>query len=199
MPGSHTLAMFVIGALATLLMPGPSVLFVVGRAAERGVVAGLVSVLGVEAGTLVHVAAAVAGVSGLVASSPATLSALRLGGGAYLLWLAWCAWRAPKACAGPSRSHGRAFRDGFLVDVLNPKTALFFVAFLPGFVRQGDGPVSVQVACLGACFVALAVLVEGTYALAAARLARALRADARRLARISATTYALLGLLVLIA
>src|SRR5262249_10857425 len=92
-----------------------------------------------------------------------------------------------------------AFRDGLLVDLLNPKTVLFFVAFLPGFVRAGHGPVAVQVAGLGLCFVALAAVVDSVYALAAARLMRRRRARGRLAALTSSGIYALLALLVMAA
>jgi threonine/homoserine/homoserine lactone efflux protein len=198
-PGSHTLFAFAAAALMLLVVPGPSVLYVAGRAAERGLVVGLVSVLGVETGALLHVVAAAAGISALVASSPRALVALRLAGGAYLLCLALRAWRGQPGRPRRNRAAtpARAFREGLVVDLLNPKTVLFFVAFLPGFVRSGHGPVAVQVACLGLCFVALAVVVDGAYALAAARLARRMRAQRRFLAHASCSVYAVLGLLVL--
>jgi threonine/homoserine/homoserine lactone efflux protein len=136
-----------------------------------------------------------------VASSPGALGALRLAGGAYLLWLALRAWRSEsvRPRSSPAVTPARAFRDGLFVDLLNPKTALFFVAFLPGFVRAGDGAVAVQVASLGLCFVALALVVDGAYALAAARLMRRMRAHRRLLAVTSSGVYAVLGLLVLAA
>jgi threonine/homoserine/homoserine lactone efflux protein len=200
-PGPHTLVVFAAAALMLLVVPGPSVLYVVGRAAERGPLVGLVSVLGVETGALLHVAAAAAGVSALVASSPGALVALRLGGGAYLLWLALRAWRGQSVRPGSNRAvtRARAFRDGLFVDLLNPKTVLFFVAFLPGFVRTGHGAVAVQVASLGLCFVALAVVVDGAYALAAARLMRRMGPQGRRVALASSGIYALLGLLAVAA
>jgi len=162
----QTLAPFTMGALALLAVPGPSALYVVGRAVERGRVAGFVSVLGVETGSLIHLCAAVAGISGLVVSSPAAFAALHYGGAAYLLWLGMRAWRddGGSALAGSAPSHARLFRDAVLVDLLNPKTALFFLAFLPGFVHQGDGSVSGQLAFLGLLFVGLAVLVDSAYA-----------------------------------
>ena len=96
-----------------------------------------------------------------MASSPAALAVLRYGGGAYLLWLGVrrrCAAAPRGAAPGGSNaaSHARLFRDGVLVDLLNPKTALFFLAFLPGFVERGHGPVALQVVVLGGCFVVLA-------------------------------------------
>ncbi len=198
MPASGTLLVFVVSTLAILVVPGPSVMFVVARTLEQGRSAGLVSMAGVETGALVHVAVASAGVSALVASSPAAITLLRWIGGAYLLWLGAQAIRRHRRSGPPPVpvSRSRLFRQGLLVDLLNPKTALFFLAFLPGFVDPARGPVAAQVALLGVCFVALATLTDGAYALAAARLSRRARSG-RRMARASAGTYGLLGVLAL--
>jgi threonine/homoserine/homoserine lactone efflux protein len=199
MPAADTLLVFALSTLALLAIPGPSVLFVVARTVEHGRTAGLVSMLGVETGALVHVVVAAAGVSALVASSPAALTALRWAGGAYLLWLGAQALRRRRAVLsgtpGAAADHARLYRQGVLVDLLNPKTALFFLAFLPGFVEPAQGPVALQVAVLGSCFVALATITDGAYALAAARLSRRVRGS--RLAAASAGTYGLLGVVAL--
>ena len=199
MPAADTLLVFALATLALLAIPGPSVLFVVARTVEHGRAAGLVSMLGVETGALVHVAVAAAGLSALVASSPTALTVLRWAGGAYLLWLGVKALRRRRAAlAGapaPRTSKSRLFRQGVLVDLLNPKTALFFLAFLPGFVERGQGPVAMQVAMLGCCFVVLATLTDGAYALASARISRRVRGS--RLAAASAGTYGVLGVVAL--
>lgn len=189
--------------MALLLVPGPSVLYVVARTVEEGRRAGLVSVLGVETGALVHVAAAAAGLSALVASSPAALTVLRYAGAAYLIWLGRRTWHRSVTGATVVRSASPVgvFRDAVLVDVLNPKTGLFFLAFLPGFVHTGQGPVPLQVVCLGLCFVVLAALIDGAYAFLAARLTRRAPTDAaanRRLVRAGAGMYGLLGVLAII-
>jgi threonine/homoserine/homoserine lactone efflux protein len=194
-PSPTTLLLFAGSTLLVLAVPGPSVLYVVARTIEHGRAAGLVSVLGLEAGALVHVAAAAAGLSALLASSPTAFAVLHYGGAAYLLWLAIRALRrgvagAPAAQRPAAVSHGRLFRDGALVDVLNPKTSLFFLAFLPGFVHEGHGPVALQVIVLGLAFVALATLTDGAYALVAARFSRGVRRGSTRgLARASAGAY----------
>jgi threonine/homoserine/homoserine lactone efflux protein len=203
MPSLTTLALFALSTLALLAVPGPSVLYVVARTVEHGRTAGLVSVLGLEAGALIHVGAAAAGLSALVASSPTAFAALRYGGAAYLLWLGARTLRRSRAAAPASpapASHVRLFRDGVMVDLLNPKTALFFLAFLPGFVHDGHGPVALQVVVLGLVFVALAALTDGAYALATARMSRRVRRDGRggrRVARASAGTYGVLAVLAL--
>lgn len=199
MPAVDTLLLFAVSTLALLVVPGPSVLFVVARTVEHGRAAGLVSMLGVETGALVHVAVAAAGVSAVVASSPTALTVLRWAGGAYLLWLGAQALRrrdATPACGNARQAtHASLFRQGVLVDLLNPKTALFFLSFLPGFVEPGHGAVALQVAVLGGCFVVLAALTDGAYALAAARVTRRVRRS--RLATASAGTYGLLGVVAL--
>jgi threonine/homoserine/homoserine lactone efflux protein len=201
-PSLATLLLFAGSTLALLAVPGPSVLYVVARTVEHGRSAGLVSVVGLETGALIHVAAAAAGLSALVASSPAAFTALRYGGAAYLLWLAVRALRRSRADApaplGGAASYRRLFRDGVLVDVLNPKTSLFFLAFLPGFVHDGHGPVALQVVVLGLVFVALAALTDGAYALAAARVSRGVRRRSPRpLALASAGAYGALGVLAM--
>ncbi len=203
MPSVTTLAVFAVSTLALLAVPGPSVLYVVARTVEQGRTAGLISVLGLETGALIHVAAAAGGLSALVASSPTAFAALRYGGAAYLLWLGVRTLRRHRG-AGPASlppaSRGRLFRDGVMVDLLNPKTALFFLAFLPGLVHEGAGPVALQVIVLGLVFVALAALTDGAYALATARVARRVRGGERRerrMARASAGAYGVLGVLVL--
>jgi threonine/homoserine/homoserine lactone efflux protein len=203
-PSVATLLLFAGSTLVLLAVPGPSVLYVVARTVEQGRAAGLVSVLGLETGALIHVAAAAAGLSALVASSPTAFAALRYGGAAYLLWLCVRSLRRSRAGA-PAQplgraSHRRLFRDGVLVDVLNPKTSLFFLAFLPGFVHAGDGPVALQVVVLGLVFVTLAALTDGAYALAAARVSRGVRRRSPRpLALASAGAYGALGVLALAA
>ena len=204
MPSLATLLLFSLATLALLAVPGPSVLYVVARTVEQGRAAGLVSVLGLETGALIHVAAAAAGLSALVASSPAAFTGLRYVGAAYLLWLGVRALRAGRAGA-PARLLGaapyrRLFRDGVLVDVLNPKTSLFFLAFLPAFVHADAGPVALQVVVLGLVFVTLAALTDGAYALATARVSRgARRRTPRGLSRASACAYGVLGVLAIAA
>lgn len=200
MPALSTLLLFSLSTLAILVVPGPSVMFVVARTLEHGRAAGLTSVAGVETGALTHVAIASAGLSALVATSPGAITLLRWVGGGYLLWLGAQAIRRNHRSGPPPApaSKARLFRQGVIVDLLNPKTALFFLAFLPGFIDPARGPVAAQVAVLGVGFVVLATLTDGSYALGAARLSRRARTgnrEGQRLARASAGTYGLLGVL----
>ncbi|MGD9509754.1 MAG: LysE family translocator [Geminicoccaceae bacterium] len=171
-PGAANLWLFVSAAVALLVVPGPAVLYIVGRAVEQGRAAGLVSILGIHVATLVHLCAATIGLSALLASSALAFGIVKYAGAAYLIWLG-CRklfGRVDLAQNGTriaAHSHWRLFRDGFIVNLLNPKTALFFLAFLPQFVEVGRGHVSMQIAFLGLLFVLLGLLSDGCYALAA--------------------------------
>ena len=158
-------------------------LYIVARSLQAGRRAGLVSVLGVHAGTLVHVGAAAAGLSALLAASAAAFTVVKLAGGAYLIYLGvrrlLDAAPAAAALAAPAVRLPRAFVDGFVVNVLNPKTALFFLAFLPQFVDEARGAVGAQVLSLGVLFVALGLVTDSLWALAAGGAARWLRGRPR--------------------
>lgn len=161
-------------ALAVLLVPGPAVLYIAARSAAQGRRAGIVSVLGVHAGTLVHIAAAAAGLSALIVASAAAFTTVKVAGGIYLIWLGVktvTARRPPGPAAVPTaKAMHRLFVDGFTVNVLNPKTALFFLALLPQFVDHRRGPVLPQIVVLGMLYVLLGVCTDGAYAMLGARL-----------------------------
>ncbi len=205
-PDPAGLGIFLLTALVLLLTPGPAVLYIVARSIDQGRRAGLVSMLGVHAGTLVHIAAAAAGLSALLAASATAFSTVKYLGAAYLVYLGVRRMldRAPAAGAGPGRTHRlrRAFLDGVVVNVLNPKTALFFLAFLPQFVDVSRGHVGPQVLVLGGLFVALGLVTDGGYALAAGTAARWLRGHPRFLAGerwVSGGMYIGLGLVAALA
>jgi threonine/homoserine/homoserine lactone efflux protein len=167
---------FLVATLALLVVPGPSVAFVVTRAMAHGRAAGLVSVVGLEAGLLVHVVAAALGVGALVASSGPTLAVLRVAGVAYLVVLGLrhvIAAPSASAVAGdrhPSRSRWALARDAFAVDLLNPQTVVFFLAFLPQFVHGGPKAPMGQLLLLGLCVVALAFVCDATWVVACTAL-----------------------------
>jgi threonine/homoserine/homoserine lactone efflux protein len=174
MPETSTLALFAVAAVTLLLIPGPAVLYIVTRSVDQGRAAGLASVCGVHVGTLLHVAAAALGLSALLVSSATAYDTVRWLGAAYLVWLGVRRLLARDedipAAAGPDARRpglGRVFAQGVVVNVLNPKTALFFFAFLPQFVDTSRGSVPVQVVVLGAAFVLLGLLSDGAYALLA--------------------------------
>jgi threonine/homoserine/homoserine lactone efflux protein len=175
MPETSTLALFAVAAVTLLLIPGPAVLYIVTRSVDQGRAAGLASVCGVHVGTLLHVAAAALGLSALLVSSATAYDTVRWLGAAYLVWLGVRRLLArdedvPAVAAGPDARRpelGRIFAQGVVVNVLNPKTALFFFAFLPQFVDTSRGSVPFQVVVLGAAFVLLGLLSDGAYALLA--------------------------------
>jgi threonine/homoserine/homoserine lactone efflux protein len=182
MPGPEAFAAFAVASLALLLVPGPAVLYIVTRSVHQGTGAGLVSVLGIHTGSVVHVAAAAFGLSALLASSAVAFGVVRYAGAAYLIWLGLrhLLRPDPRTAAGPAprRSLRRIYAEGVVVNVLNPKTALFFVAFLPQFVDVSRS-VTAQVLVLGIAFIALGLVSDSTYALAAGRISRSLRGRTR--------------------
>ena len=178
MPGISLLG-FIAAALVLLLTPGPGVMYIVARSIGQGSRAGLVSVLGLSAGALVHVAAAAAGISTILLASATAFGLVKAAGAAYLIYLGIRTLLARGAVASTEvctpRSSGRLFADGALVSVLNPKIALFFLAFLPQFVDPGRGPVAQQILLLGLLYVALALVTDSAYALLAGSLRHRLR------------------------
>ena len=194
-PDSHALALFAAAALALLLVPGPAVLYIVAQSAEHGRVAGLVSVAGVHLGTLAHVAAAAVGLSALIVSSAVAFGVVKFAGAAYLVYLGIrrLLSRDPGELL-PARDQplSRLFTQGAVVNVLTPKTAVFFLAFLPQFVDP-ERTVWTQVVILGLTFVALGVLSDGAYALAAGTLGGWLRARRNALRYASGSVFVGLG------
>ena len=180
---TSTVLTFCAATLAVLLVPGPSVAYVVACGIEHGRVAALYSVLGLETGALLHVVAAALGLATLLASSETAFLIVRYAGAAYLIWLAtrqFSRCRTRTTIARHRRgsvTHLQVYRDGVLVDLLNPKTALFFLAFLPQFVHPGRGPAVLQVAVLGGLFVLLAAACDTAYAVAAGGLATRIQAS----------------------
>jgi threonine/homoserine/homoserine lactone efflux protein len=176
MPEASTLALFAVAAVTLLVIPGPAVLYIVTRSVDQGRAAGLASVCGIHVGTLLHVAAAALGLSALLVSSATAYDTVRWLGAAYLVWLGVRRLLArdeegTAAGAGPGAPRPglrRIFAQGVVVNVLNPKTALFFFAFLPQFVDTSRGSVPFQVVVLGVAFVLLGLVSDGAYALLAA-------------------------------
>jgi threonine/homoserine/homoserine lactone efflux protein len=170
-PSASNIGLFVGAALVLLLIPGPAVLYIVARSMAQGRMAGFVSDLGIHAATLIHVMAAALGLSALLASSALAFSIVKYLGAAYLIWLGLkkIFGRLEDAEAGAlsRHSYARLFRDGFIVNLLNPKTALFFFAFLPQFAEPERGHLAVQITFLGLLFAGLGFITDGCYALLA--------------------------------
>ncbi len=183
MPELSTLAVFAVAALVLLVVPGPSVLYIVTRSIHQGRMAGVVSVLGVHIGSLVHVAAAALGLSALLMSSALAFAAVKYLGAAYLIYLGVRTLRArgevERSAEVRTDRLTRVLSQGVIVNVLNPKTALFFLAFLPQFIDPSRGSVAFQIGVLGAFFVLLGMISDGTYALLAAAAGRWLRGNLR--------------------
>ena len=203
-PDLANLGLFVLAALVLLLTPGPAVLYIVARSLEQGRRAGLVSMLGVHVGTLVHVAAAAAGISAVLAASATAFTVVKYVGAAYLIYLGVRRLLDRRAvidgAPAAERRLRRAFIDGVVINVLNPKTALFFLAFLPQFVDVTRGGVGAQILGLGVLFVALGIVTDGASALTAGTAAQWLRGRRRFLASerwISAGMYIGLGVAAL--
>jgi threonine/homoserine/homoserine lactone efflux protein len=206
-PSVAGIVLFLAASLPLVLAPGPAVAFVLATSVRSGRRAGLAAVAGVETGYLLHVAGAVAGVSAVIAASATAFTVVKVAGGLWLLVLAWRAWRSrevgtlAQVAARPAGEVGRparSFRRGLLVGALNPKTAVFYLAFLPQFVRADAGPVPVQLLVFGLLFLALAAVSDSCWALAGAGLARVLpRLRMRVLDRVSAGVFAALAAVTL--
>jgi threonine/homoserine/homoserine lactone efflux protein len=194
------LMLFLLAAGALILIPGPAVLFIVARSIHQGSRAGVVSALGVACGGLVHIAGAVLGFSALLASSVLAFTAVRWIGAAYLIYLGIKTWLSrddEPAEVPPPVPPRRLFAQGFVVNLTNPKTALFFFAFLPQFVDPSLGNAPLQMLILGAIFTAMSVTSDSTYAVLASALKGrfARNATARRNVRwVSGGVYVALGL-----
>ena len=182
MPTLSHFALFIPAAVLLLIIPGPAVLYVVTRSVQQGRRAGLLSVAGLHTGTLVHITAAAVGLSALLARSAVVFSIVKYAGAAYLVFLGIATLRradAAEVAVEARRSNRRVFAQGFIVEVLNPKVALFFVAFLPQFVDPARGHIAAQIVAFGLTYLALGLVTDSLYALVGARLAARLRASRR--------------------
>jgi threonine/homoserine/homoserine lactone efflux protein len=198
------LLLFIPAALALLLTPGPAVLYIVTRSIDQGRKAGLVSVLAIESGNFFHALAAAFSLSAILLSSALAFDVVKYLGAAYLIYLGirklMTREEVEETQAIERKSLGRIYSQGVVVGILNPKTALFFFAFLPQFVDRSLGAESLQMFLLGVIFVLLAFLTDSLYALAAGRAGQWLRGNLRYLRfqrYFSGTVYIGLGLTAL--
>lgn len=223
---AHVLLAFVPACVALVAIPGPAVGYVVVASLRHGRRGGVAATLGIEAGNLVLAVAAALGLSAVMAASATVFTVVKVAGAAWLLWLAVRSWRArtpgtvaelgrtgaadvagARAADDPAAERAaraarpsRLWLGGLLVGSLNPKTALFFLAFLPQFVTPGTGAVTTQLLVLGAVFCTVATAGDLVWALAGAELRRWLpRVRMRVLDRVSAGVYAALGVVALTA
>jgi len=179
MPDIAQLPLFIVASVVLLLTPGPAVLYIVARSVDQGRRAGLVSVCAIELGNFMHVIAATLGLSALLLSSALAFTIVKFLGAAYLIYLGLrkLLTRAeiPTTVNGQPKSLRRTFSQGVMVATLNPKTALFFVAFLPQFVDLSRGSIAIQMLVLGCIFVSLAVISDSMYALLAGTIGQWLK------------------------
>jgi len=179
MPSPSTYALFIVTCLALLAIPGPAVLFVVSRSIDQGRRAGLSSVLGITTGTVVHVTMAAVGLSSLILASRVAFDAVRYVGAAYLIYLGirrLLSRGVEEAEVDHApRTSRDLYRQGLIVNLLNPKTIVFVFAFIPQFVDLGAGHVWFQIMALGLTFATLGLLSDSTYAFVAGTIADRLR------------------------
>jgi threonine/homoserine/homoserine lactone efflux protein len=198
MPSSQTFFAFVIASVFLIVLPGPNMIYIITRGVTQGRQAAIISALGVETATMVHVLAAAVGLSALLSRSAEAYTAIRLAGAAYLVYLAIKTFR--------SASHGgrkaerpapprQVFTQGFVVNLLNPKVALFFLAFLPQFVFPDAGRPAAQLLTLGAVFFVLALSLDIVYAVTSGSVGGWLgsRAAMRGQRYVAASVYAALA------
>jgi threonine/homoserine/homoserine lactone efflux protein len=206
MPALSTIALFLLAALGLLLIPGPSVLYILTHSVAQGKRAGLASVLGIELAGLIHAIAAALGLSALLLTSALAFSIVKYLGAAYLIYLGVRTLlareeRQQTAVSAP-KSFSQLLTRGFLVNLLNPKTALFFYAFLPQFVNPARGAVAGQMLLLGALFVLLASCTDSLYALLGSTVGKLLTRNAgfRHLQRyVTGSIYIVLGVTAAVA
>jgi threonine/homoserine/homoserine lactone efflux protein len=196
-PTVSTLPVFIAASLALLLIPGPAVLFIVARSSSQGRRAGMVSVLGVHTASIIHVFAAVAGLSAVVVASAVAFTAVKFVGGLYLIYIGVKTIRSARTVhadvAPVARPRRRLFAEAFVVNLLNPKVAIFFLAFLPQFVDRHHAAVWSQTLVLGLLYIALGLCSDTMYAFLGAKVGGWLGAHTRRL---RGSRYAEGGILV---
>jgi len=197
MPSLSTLPLFVAASIVLLIIPGPAVLFIVARSSAQGTRAGLVSVLGVHVASAVHVLAAAVGLSAIIVASSIAFTGVKFVGGLYLIYIGVKSIRGARQVAQAAtptlRSEKKIFTEAFIVNIFNPKVALFFLAFIPQFIDRDAGPVWIQTLVLGAIYIALGLCTDSVYALIGARAGTWLGGRASRL---RASRYAEGGILV---
>jgi threonine/homoserine/homoserine lactone efflux protein len=181
MPHADTLVLFMAAALALNVTPGPDMLYVIARSTGEGRSAGIASALGIALGCLVHIAAVAAGLSALLTHVPSAYHVIRIAGALYLAYLGVRALTSSRESAtaplSPARSVSAIVLQGCATNILNPKVALFFLAFLPQFVRPDGWPPAVQIVALGLLFNASGTIVNVAVALAASRATGWLRTN----------------------
>jgi len=202
LPPAHDLLLFLMAVIVLLIIPGPAVLYIIARSIDQGRKAGIASSSGIATGGLAHVLAATLGLSALLVSSAMAYSTVKYAGAAYLIYLGVKKLRErPSATEGVEQVQPASLRhiyaQGILVQVLNPKTAIFFFSFLPQFVNPTRGSVAFQFLALGMLYIVMGFLSDSLWALTAGSAAGWLRHNPRFLRHqhyVSGTVYIGLGL-----
>ena len=187
------LVAFLSAGVLLNLTPGADVGFAMASGAQGGARAGIAAGAGISLGSLGHTAFAAFGLAAVVAAHPAAFDAIRFAGAAYLFWLAWHSWTAAAAPADAPRTPtrlSRVFLRGALTNLLNPKVALFQLAFLPQFTTPGAGPVWQQMLLLGGLFALTGFFINAGYGALAGAFAQSLRRRARLMQRLCALVFA---------
>jgi threonine/homoserine/homoserine lactone efflux protein len=206
MISTASLGLFLAASVPLILAPGPSIAYILAVTLRSGRAAGLASTFGIETGYLVHVAGTVLGLSALIAASAEAFTVVKVAGACYLLWLAWRSWRSRtpgtlgsiQVNAAAPRTLGSAYLRAMPIGVLNPKTAVFYLAFLPQFTDPAAGPVWVQLMVFGLLFIAVATVFDSMWAIFGGSLTRVLpKLRVMVLERVSASVMALLAVVAL--
>ena len=185
-----TLAVFMAAGVALNVTPGSDVMFVTACGASQGWKAGIAAAAGISSGTLVHIALTAGGMAAVMQAHPGALEIVKWIGAVYLVWLAVRLWNAdPARTRRAAQGLRAAFAKGALTNILNPKVALFILAFLPQFTDPARGPVAAQMVVLGLLFAASGLVINGAYGAAAGALAAPMRRHARALNRFSALVF----------
>ena len=198
---------FIFASILLLVIPGPAVFFVVAKSIDQGRTAGVVSVLGIQLGTLVHLLAAALGISAILVSSAMAFNVIKYAGAAYLIYMGIKSLTAKTETPDMNMKFekqklSKVFFQGAIVNILNPKTALFFFAFLPQFITPGTTSSTWQIFILGLIFIALSIISDSIYALLAGSIKGYLHRNPVRLKfqkYISGCLYILLGIATLVA
>ncbi|WP_297989645.1 LysE family translocator [Anoxybacillus sp.] len=198
-----TIWLFVIATTALLIMPGPAVFYIMARSIDQGKKAGLVSVLGVSLGGAVHVLAGAIGVSAILMTSATAFTIVKYLGAIYLIYLG-C--KTLLSASGENHSENpkmndkklwKIFYESVIVEVMNPKTALFFLAFFPQFITPASGSVPVQFLLLGTIFIILAFINDSLYAILAANIRKWIvrkKGHSKVMNRVTGYLYIILGI-----
>lgn len=201
MPATEALLAFFITSLLLALAPGPDNIFVLTQSALRGKAAGLAVTMGLCTGLIVHTSAVALGLAAIFAASSLAFTVLKLCGAAYLLWLAWQAFRASAteitAVAGDQLTGWQLYRRGILMNITNPKVSIFFLAFLPQFTDPARGSLTVQLLLLGGLFILATIMIFGGIALVSGMLGNWLSrspAVQRLMNRLTGTIFVALAL-----